>query len=497
MVHADLAGVGHEVVGGVLGGHTGLDGVAVAADGLLRGDVDLLGVEGIALGDEDLGADDVHVGDKLGDGVLHLDSGVHLDEVGVAVPVHQELTGAGVAIAHGLAQTDGAVEDLLPGELGHGEGGGVFNDFLVPALHGAVTVEEVNDVAVVVGQDLDLHMLGALEVFFDEDLVIAEGLLGLVDGFLKLLGHVLGAGDDAHAASAAAVGGLEHDGVADLLGHGHGLFHGLHGVVHAGDDGHVGGDGDLLGGDLVAHGVHALHGGADEDDAVLFTFLHQDGVLGQEAIAGVDGVHVVVLGDLDDGGDVQIGVDRALFRVQGVSFVRQGAEHGVLVFLGVDGHRGDAQLVESPEHADGDLSAVCHQNSLKVLDTYFTHKQTPFYMWYRNQEILRGRSSARVYFARTNVFLFVYNYTRKEKAWQVPFGMKENRVHPSKIPRTEGVLPLEIGAVLASKYISSKIAGGGLGPFYQFSQENRWRAIQPPDAKKNHKHLREIPRKIC
>ena len=134
-----------------------------------------------------------------------------------------------------------------------------------------------------------------LEVFFDEDLVIAEGLLGLVDGFLKLLGHVLGAGDDAHAASAAAVGGLEHDGVTHLLGHGHGLFHGLHGVVHAGDDGHVGGDGDLLGGDLVAHGVHALHGGADEDDAVLVALLHQGGVFRQEAIAGVDGVHVVMM----------------------------------------------------------------------------------------------------------------------------------------------------------------------------------------------------------
>lgn len=82
--------------------------------------------------------------------MLHLDPGVHLNEVGVAVPVHQELTGAGVAVAHGLAQADGAVKDLLPGLLGHGEGGGVLHHLLVAALDGAVTVEEVDHIAVVV-----------------------------------------------------------------------------------------------------------------------------------------------------------------------------------------------------------------------------------------------------------------------------------------------------------------------------------------------------------
>ena len=311
--------------------------------------------------------------------MLHLDPGVHLNEVGVAVPVHQELTGAGVAVTHGLAQADGAVKDLLPGLLGHGEGGGVLHHLLVAALDGAVTVEEVDHIAVVVRQDLDLHVLRALQVFLDEDLVVAEGLLGLVDGLLELLGHLLLAVDDAHPAAAAAVGGLQHYGVTHLAGHFYGLLGGLHGVVHAGDDGHLRGDGDLLGGDLVAHGVHALHGGADEDQTVLLALLHQDRVLCQEAIPGVNGVNVVVLGDLDDGGDVQIGIDGALLGVEGIGLVCQGTEHGVLVFLGVDGHGGDSQLIQGTEHPDGDLSTVCHQNSLEVLDAYFTHKQTPSY----------------------------------------------------------------------------------------------------------------------
>ena len=415
-VHSHLTGVRHEVVGGVFGGDTGLDSVAVALDGLLRGDVDLGGVQRIALGDQDLGADDINVGDQLGDGVLHLNTGVHLDEVGVALQVHQELAGTGVAVAHVAAQSQSALEDLLAGCLGHGECGGVLHHLLVTALDGAVTVIQVDHVAVVIGQHLDFHVLGAAEVLLNEDLVVAEGLLGLVDGLLELLGHVSFLIDNSHAAAAAAVGGLQHDGVADLLGHFHGLFHGLHGVVYAGDNGDVGSDGDLLGGDLVAHGVHAVHGGADEDDAVLLALFHQDGVLSQEAIAGVNGVHVVFLGDLDDGSDVQIGVHGALAGVQGIGLVGHGAESGVLILLRVNSDGGDIQLVQGAEDADGDLTPVGHQDSLEVFDTYFAHKLNSFSYIVR---VIAFRAIntpfVPVRHARTNVFFFFNTLYTKGK----------------------------------------------------------------------------------
>lgn len=123
--------------------------------------------------------------------MLHLNPGIHLNEVGVAVRVHQKLAGAGVAVAHLLAQTNGTVKDLLPGGLGNGEGGRILHHLLVPALHGAVTVKQVHHIAVVVGQDLDLHVLGALQVFLNKDLVVAKSLLGFVNGLLELLGHIL------------------------------------------------------------------------------------------------------------------------------------------------------------------------------------------------------------------------------------------------------------------------------------------------------------------
>jgi hypothetical protein len=41
---------------------------------------EFLAEEGVALGDEDLRADEIDAGDTLGDGVLDLDARVHLDE---------------------------------------------------------------------------------------------------------------------------------------------------------------------------------------------------------------------------------------------------------------------------------------------------------------------------------------------------------------------------------------------------------------------------------
>lgn len=48
----------------------------------------------------DLPLDDVHAGEHLGDGVLHLEPDVHLHKVVAAVAVQEKLQGTGVDIAH-------------------------------------------------------------------------------------------------------------------------------------------------------------------------------------------------------------------------------------------------------------------------------------------------------------------------------------------------------------------------------------------------------------
>ena len=78
----------------------------------------------LTLGDEDLRAHEVDARDHLGDGVLDLDAGVHLDEVVVAVLVHQELHGTGVDIAHFPGDLDCVIIELLALFRGNTKGRG-------------------------------------------------------------------------------------------------------------------------------------------------------------------------------------------------------------------------------------------------------------------------------------------------------------------------------------------------------------------------------------
>ena len=365
-VGGDLAGVGGEVVGGVLGGHPALDGVAVHPQVGLLTHADVGVGEGVALGDEDLGPDQVHAGDLLGDGVLYLDAGVHLDEVVVAVPVHQELHGAGVDVAHILGDLHGVGVELVQGVLGDAPGGGELHHLLIPALERAVALSQVDHIAVLVAQDLHLDVLGLHQIFFNEDVVIAEGLTGLALDQLKGGLDLLRAVAAAHAPAAAAGGRLENDG--ETVGNGlfQGLIGALQGLGGAGDGGHAAGQGRGLGRQLVAHLGQDLGAGADEGDAGVLTGLGELGVFGEEPVAGVDGVHVPALGQVNDARDVQIGSQGGFALTDAVGLVGPGTEQGEGILVGVHGHGAEAQVVTGAEDADGDLSTVCSQDLLEL-----------------------------------------------------------------------------------------------------------------------------------
>ena len=131
---------------------------------------------------------------------------------------------------------------------------------------------------------------------------------------------------------------------------------------------------DLIGRGLVAHGADYVAGGADEGDASLLAGPCEVGVLAQKAVAGVDGVHVAAAGQIDDGGDVQIGPQGGLVLTDEIGLVRLGAEEGKGILVGVHGHRVQAQIVAGPEHADGDLAPVSHQDLVKFA---FRHAVLP------------------------------------------------------------------------------------------------------------------------
>ena len=87
----------------------------------------------LARGDAELLPHQIHAVDQLGDGVLHLDPGVHLEEVERPVRRQQKLAGSRAQVAHRLRRRDRRRAHPLA-ELGCNRGRrGLFHQLLMPA----------------------------------------------------------------------------------------------------------------------------------------------------------------------------------------------------------------------------------------------------------------------------------------------------------------------------------------------------------------------------
>ena len=178
----------------------------------------------------------------------------------------------------------------------------------MPALQGAVAGSDDDDVAVRVRQDLRLDVAGTVQVALHEAFAAAEGGDGFADGGVEGFLDLVEGPDHLHAAAAAAEGGLDGDRQAVLFGEGAGLGGRVHGTVAAGHQRCAGPDGRLAGGDLVAEQPDGVRRRADPGQPGVQDGLGEVGVLGEEAVAGVDGVRAGLGRHGEQLGDVQVGV---------------------------------------------------------------------------------------------------------------------------------------------------------------------------------------------
>jgi hypothetical protein len=341
---------GSEAVEGVLGVDARLDRVS------LEGDVVLGEGQRFARRHAQLQLDEVdplaaNPHDLLGDRVLDLEAGVHLEEVELAgapcgISVEQELDRPGAGVAALCGERDGRRRDgrtLLGADRGSGR---LLQHLLVPSLGGAVALEEVDDVAVGVAEDLHLDVAPGLDVLLHQQGVVAERLCRLAPGRVARLDEVRRAAHDAHALAAAAGRGLDQHGI----GEGRGVV--VEGVRR--HDRHAGREGDLARLVLAAHRVHHHRARADEHDVLGTGALQRAGegaVLRQEAVARVDEAGATVAGRGEDRVDVEVGPDPD----GGVGGAYVGS---VGVEVGVDGDGPPAEAVRGAHHPQGDLAAV-------------------------------------------------------------------------------------------------------------------------------------------
>ena len=347
----------------ILGVDAALDRVAAAGDRALRERQLLAG------GDPDLHLDDVDAGHPFGHRVLDLDAGVHLDEEELAVLV-QELERAGAAIADLLAGGDAALADLLDHAARDSRRRRFLDDLLVAPLHRAVALAEPDGVLVRVGEDLDLDVARVLEELLHVHRRVAERRAGLGARHLHRRDERRLGVDDAHAAPAAAARRLDDHRVADRPRRLDRLLRIVgQRAFGAGDARHARLDHRLLGRHLVAHDPDRLGRRADEGEAAALDALGEVGVLGQEAVAGMDRLGVGHLGGGDDRRHVEVAL-RGRRRADADRLVGELHVLRVAVGLRIDDDRLDAELAAGALDAQGDLAAVGDQDLLE-------HRQPP------------------------------------------------------------------------------------------------------------------------
>ena len=313
----------------------------------------------MALGHEQLPPHDVDAGDLLGDGVLHLDPRIDLNEEELSrVGIDEKLHRAGVLVAGRAADGQRRLADRIPRLRGQVGGGGEFHHLLVPPLHRAVALEEVDEVAVQVAEQLHLDVPGPLDELLHEDGRRAEGRLAFPLRALEGHGEFVLAANHSHAAATTAVGRLEDHRPAEFLRDRERIGEARHRPGAAGEDRHARLPGEFAGGSLVAERFEQLDPRAYKRDARLHAGGGELGILREEAVAGMDAVDAVGLGERHDPLDVEVRANRLARLAREVGLVRLEAVERETVFMGVDSDGANAQFVRRPEDADGDFAAI-------------------------------------------------------------------------------------------------------------------------------------------
>ena len=166
--------------------------------------------------------------------------------------------------------------------LGQYRGTGLFDHLLVAALDGAVAHSRRPDVAVVVGDHLDLDMAGIGDKAFEEHHRIPERTLGFALRALECDVEFVGGEHLADAAAPATTTGFDDQRVADGLRVTAGVLTGLDGATAPRCERNADLFGQQLGFDLIAQGAHRRRRRPDERQPQTLAELCEGDVLGDE-----------------------------------------------------------------------------------------------------------------------------------------------------------------------------------------------------------------------
>ena len=364
-IGGDATIVRNEVLLRVFRGDAALQRMTIEADISLLRDTRFGRADRVTVEDVDLSLHDIDAGHDFRDGVLDLDARIDLDEVEFAgVGIHQIFDGSGTDIVGRLGDPERIIGQLLALRFVQVRCWRALDDLLVSALDRAVALEEMNHIAMRITENLAFDVTGALDKLLEVDFVLAERSHCLALAFRHLAQQVLGIANGAHAATATAPGGLEHDRIADLCRQAMDFTFVIRQRIGGRHDRNADADRKIAGGNLVAKLPHSIALRTDEDETCIVAGVHEFGTFRQETVARMDSIRAGQLGDADDFLDRQIAFDRSEIPRQMrattnlITFVRLEAVQREFVLFGPDGDRFQTELVGGAKDADRDFRTV-------------------------------------------------------------------------------------------------------------------------------------------
>src|SRR6266550_6880573 len=172
--------------------------------------------ERLARGDGELHSDEVEARDHLGDRVLHLEPGVHLEEVEPAAVIDEEFDRARVAVPGFPRDPDRRGAELLAEPVVDPRPRRLLDQLLVAPLHRAIALAEPHDVSVTIGEELHLDVARGDDGLLQIERGLSEGGGGFARRAPPRRIEILIAPHRPHALTAAAARRLQQHRVADL-----------------------------------------------------------------------------------------------------------------------------------------------------------------------------------------------------------------------------------------------------------------------------------------
>ena len=298
--------------------------------------------------------------------MLDLQARVHLHEVELPGPVEQEFHRPGADVADFVCDGYGRVAHAFAQHRVDRGRRRFLDDLLVPALDRAVALAEVDHVAAGVRKHLDLDVARLDDRALEDQAAVAEGLGGFRSSRAQRGGQFVGRRDEPHAAAAAAGRRLHPDREADPAGFRQQAGLVLRVAVVSRHDRHAGGGHAPARAGLVTHRLDRGGGRSDEQQAGRFHGGGEARVLGQESVAGVNGLGARASRGVDHLVDVEVRLGGRAAADRDV-VVAGGDVRRIAVGIGADRDGRDAEAAGRARDAHGDFAAVRDEQAIERL----------------------------------------------------------------------------------------------------------------------------------